>query len=217
MKRVAFFLGFGFLPLWIVLAAVLLISAGPSDLSKYGIAIPWLILGSLPVCGATLLIATGTLAREALASGDQVQKLRSATRFFLSLILISGLIVGAMWLRHQNHEKDLKNQESRAIEFLTSHALVIQHGGKVGAHASSMRMDSDRNVLGYDISTSLGSAIVTVVRQSGGREFKLECITTLSLGGRDPFTSPCEQGTALNETKHKAMSANPSINADAAR
>jgi len=218
MKRLAFFLGFGLLPFWLAMAAVLLIILWPSALSKYGIVAPWLILVSLPVCGATLFIASATLARQALASGDRAQQYKEATRFFWWLILLAGLIVGVLWLRHEYRQRDFKLEEGLAIEFVKNHNFVINNGGS-GSSPSVVAITKthDGMPVKYEIGTRLGYAIVSVVQSSSGREFNLDCITTLSLGGRDPSRSPCAQETVSTETGHKREQANQSINTDAAR
>lgn len=217
MKRLGFLIGFGLLPFWLALAAALLAVLNSDAMSAYGVAIVWLVMASLPVSGATLLIAMGTLVTEAVAPGDQKQKLKSATRAFLLLIFIAGIVVGALWLRQEDRENDRKNQQGRAIEFVTAHSIMVRNGGRVESRNPSASMDSDRNVLSYEIETSLGSAIVRVVQQPADSEFKLECITTLSSAHRDVRKGPCEQGTVLTESKGNAISAGSPISADPAR
>jgi len=200
------------------MAAVLIIQFGPSALSKYGIVSPWLIVIAIPISGATLSIATATLARQAIASGDRTQKYKAATEFFWWLILLAGLIVGALWLRHEYRQRGFKAEEGLALEFVRNHSIVTQKGGS-GSSPSMVAITKtgDGVPVKYEIGTRLGSAIVSVTQSSNGRELHLDCITNLSLGGRDPFRSPCEQGSVVAGTDNTTRPANPAVHTDAAR
>jgi hypothetical protein len=197
MKKFAFILGFGLLPLWVATVVVFLGGLLPSRSSEYWAVAPWLVIASIPVCGVSLFIALATLTRHALASGDRTQKYGAARSLFWSLTLLAGVIVGALWLRHEYRQHDFKLEEGLAIEFVKSHALVIQKGG--GGSSPSMvaiTKNHDGVPVKYEIGMRLGYAIVSVVQLSGHREFNLDCITTLSLGERDPTRSPCDQDSA---------------------
>jgi hypothetical protein len=186
MRKFFIFVGIGLLPFWFAMAATLLVFLGPSDLSKYGIAVPWLILVSLPACGVTLLIASANLAHK--------NKDKATTRFFLLLLLVVGVICGVLLLRHEFSQSNFKQEEARAIEFVKSQGVVLLKGGGGTLPADvGVTKTHDGIPLRYEIGTLSGNAIVSVVRSSGGSTFHLDCVTRLSFAARDPRLAPCEQ------------------------
>jgi hypothetical protein len=206
MKKLALFLGYGLLPLW---GAVVIVFVGGlrSRSSEYWAAAPWLIVVSVPMCVATLSVCAITVAVRAGASGDEGRKFRIAARAFWSLNLVIGAIVGALWLRHESLENERKMEEGLALDFVRNHSAVIHRAGSNPAvtPASSTTRSSDAMPFRYEFSVDTRNrserthgaryifAIVSVSRSSGKREFTLDCLTTLSLGRRDPFKDPCKQ------------------------
>lgn len=170
MKKSAIFVGIGLLPFWLAIVFTLFVILGPSDFSKYGIAVPWLILASLPACGVTLLIASANLAHQ--------NRDKAATRFFLLLILVAGVIAGALWLRHESRQRDFKQEEARAVEFVKGQGVVLLKGGGGSLPADVQVMTTHDGIpLRYQIGIVSGYAFVKVNRSSGGSEFYLECFT----------------------------------------
>jgi hypothetical protein len=218
MKKVGFLLGFGLLPVWVATIAMFLGSLQSSRSSDYWAAAPWLVIFSIPFCGATLLIAAATLVRQASASGDRVQKNKAARSLFWSLVLLACVIVGVWWVRHEYRQRGLKVEEGLALEFVRNHDAVIQGGSRDPSPSLVATTKTNAGVpVTYEIGTPLGYAIVSVNESSGRRQFNLDCITTISLGGRDPTRSPCSQGVVSTGTPNGINRANQSINSAAAR
>lgn len=142
----------------------------------------------------------------------------ATTKFSWALILIVGAVAGVLWLRHEYRQSEIEAEKQRATEFVRGHSLVIQKAGQnPSPFLSSYSANTGDFPVRYEFSTRAGYAIVSVVQLSGKREFRLDCITNLSLGGRDPRLDPCKQGIVSTESDQKGTPANPSINADAAR
>lgn len=97
MKRIIFFVGFGFLPLWAANVLVFLGSLRPSVSSEYWAIAPWLIVAAVPVCGVTLAIASVTLDVYNFTSGSPSRKSKFAALSFLSLVLVIGAIATSLW------------------------------------------------------------------------------------------------------------------------
>ncbi len=205
MRRVAFFVGYGLLPFW---GAVLVVLIGSLFSRSYGYwaVAPWLIIVSIPVCGATLLVAVSTVVIHARADGDKARKLKVATTFFWGLNLVIVSIAGFWWLQSATLKRDVENEKKLALEFVASHGAVVQQFGRdVGISLSSYTGGTDALPLKYEFAidtriqqgtnpnTRYVFAIVRVTDSSGQRQFVLDCITRTSLGHRDPFKDPCKQ------------------------
>lgn len=100
MKKVIFFAGFGFLPLWVAIAVVCLGSLRASAPFEYWAVAPWLIIFSVPVCVVTLVIALVTLVIYNRTPGNPSQKSKIAATSFLLCVLVVGAIAAALWVRH---------------------------------------------------------------------------------------------------------------------
>ncbi|MBC3877526.1 DUF4124 domain-containing protein [Undibacterium sp. FT79W] len=93
-----------------------------------------------------------------------------------------------------------KTEEQLALDYITHNEQVIKlAGGAVKTYpAASTTYSNDRNKGRYDFSIS-GSksfyAIVDVNRSSGKPEFRLACVTTLSMGYREAGKDACSQST----------------------
>ncbi len=100
MKRIIFFVGFGFLPLWAAIVVVYLGSLRPSAPSEYWAIASWLIIAAVPVCGVTLAIASVTLDIYNFTSGSASRKSKFAALSFLSLVLVTGVIATVLWKQY---------------------------------------------------------------------------------------------------------------------
>ena len=149
---------------------------------------------------------------------SEAKRERAANRFSWALILIVGVVAGTLWLRHEYRQSEIEVEKQKATEFVRSHSLVIQNaGGDPSPSLSSYSANTGEFPVRYEFATRAGYAIVSVVQSSGKREFRLDCITSLSLGGRDPRLDPCKQGIVSTESDQSKTPANTSINTDAAR
>lgn len=181
MKKVGFFLGFGLLPFWVATIVTFIGSLQPSRPSEYWAVAPWLVIASIPFCGATLLIAVATLVRQTSASGDRVQKFKAARSLFGSLVFLACVIVGVWWLRHESRQSDFKLEEVRAVEFVENQGVVLLKGGGGTLPADVQVMTTNDGIpLRYQIGITSGYAFVKVNRSSSGNEFQLECFTSFN-------------------------------------
>jgi hypothetical protein len=93
-----------------------------------------------------------------------------------------------------------KTEEQLALDYITHNDQVIKlAGGAVKTYpAISTIYSNDRNKGRYDFSISGPKsfyAIVDVNRSSGKPEFRLACVTTLSMGYREAGKDACSQST----------------------
>jgi hypothetical protein len=205
MKKPALIFGYGLLPLW---AAIVVVYVGGrvSQSSEYWNVAPWLIVVSVPACAVTVLIAVITLSVHARVSGDKARRFRWAASSFLALNVVVGLIVGALWLRHESLQRELEIEKGLALEFVKKHDDVIRKAGaRSSISLSSYTNSGDGLPVRYEFSIDAGDpgqsdpdsryefAIVGVSGPRGNREFSLECITHVPMGKRDSHKHPCRQ------------------------
>lgn len=194
MKKIFFVLGFGLLPLWLAIIVVSLGGILPSRSFEYWTAAPWLVIASLPICVATFLIAVATLFIHDLTPGDQSQKLKVATKFFWSFVLIAGATGGALGLRYEYRQQDIAIEEGLALDFVKNNKTVIQKvGHSFEPSLSTASQASDGRRVRYEFSVGALYAIVSVSRLSGNPEFTLDCITPIVWVARDANNYSCMQ------------------------
>jgi hypothetical protein len=161
----------------------------------------------------------GTESNNADTSESEARRESATTRFSWALILIVGAVASVLWLRREYLQSEIEVEKQKATEFVRGHSLVIQKAGQdPSPFLSSYSANTGDFPVSYEFSTRAGYAIVSVVQSPGKREFHLDCITNLSLGGRDPRLDPCKQGIVSTESDQKREApANSSVNTDAAR
>jgi hypothetical protein len=119
----------------------------------------------------------------------------SALVFVLAFVAVPFLIYGSL-----NKEKGVIEEEQLALDYVTHNSQVMEMaGGPVKAFRSlSVTYSYDRNRARYEFSI-VGPkkfyAVVDVNRESGKPEFRLACVTTLSMGNREAGKDPCTQST----------------------
>ena len=186
-RALAFFLGYGLLPLW---ASFLFLAAGGLGAGgDYWAVAPWSLVVGVYLCGATLVIAAITVSIHANAMGDGARKDTVAARAFWAMNGVLALAAGVLWLRGENAERGVEAERARAIEFVRNHAAVIEKAGAGVDVRPSMTagFTDDGRPLGYELMVDTKKpgerylfAIVRVDRTSG--EFRLECLTATSTG-----------------------------------
>jgi hypothetical protein len=206
MRKLAFFAGYGLLPLWGAIVVVFIGSLSSGSRDYWNVA-PWLIIFSIPICVATLLAATMILAVHAYAIGDEVAKKKAATKAFWWVNAVFVAIVGAWLLYLAGLKWESDNDEKNARHFVQTHGTVVQQFGPeaelrvISWSARGPRELPSQYEFEIDAKRPLGpspdsryiSAIVDVKASPGKRLFVLRCITAVPFGKRDSFKDPCEQ------------------------
>ena len=196
LKKLAFFGGFGFLPLWASVAAVYLGSIQSHVSPEYWTVAPWLVIAAVPYCSITFGIASATLIVHKRTVGDESRKFKLSVLTFLSLCAAAIIAAALLWKQHKSHERDLKNEELMAMEFVKNQksvALAVGDDFRVSIVSTKI---SHGTPLQYDISVSGKKqmyALVNVSHASESTNFSLACLTPLYIGQRDPFKDPCNQ------------------------
>lgn len=211
MKKAAFFLGFGLLPFWVAIGIVMTGSLSPSRPFEYWAVAPWLIILAAPVCIVTLAITALTLVIHERVSGNRSHKNKIAFISFLSLVLVAGGIISAIWLAHEHRQQDIVREEGLAMDFVKhSNGMHQVIGGDFDVYPSVRTGSNNGLPIKYEFSVrpkkSIHSAsfattvyvIVHVSRPTGTALFTLDCITPLSMGQRDPFKDPCTSSSATH-------------------
>lgn len=206
MRKIAFFVGYGLLPFWAA-TAIVLIGAAFSQSSDYSTAAPWLVVFSIPICGATLLAAAITLIMYARADGDAFRKKAVATKWFWALNALLIGIAGLWLLQMKSLNRDIEAEKNRALAYVRSHETVVQRFGtdlsvNLASYTTNradgkprsyeVSIDTNRHA-GSDPNSRYVYAIVRVERTANQRNLVLDCITPLSIGYRDGFKDPCKQ------------------------
>lgn len=93
-----------------------------------------------------------------------------------------------------------KAEEQLALDFITHNEQAIElAGGEVKTYPTqSIIYSGDRSKGRYEFTISGAKniyAIVDISRGSGNPQFKLTCVTSLSMGYRDPTKDACSQST----------------------
>lgn len=206
MRKVAFYIGYGLLPLWAAIVAVW-IGSLYSNSSEYWNVAPWLIVVAIPVCAATLGVATVTLLVHGSVRGEPSRKTRMAIAAFVGMNLVLVAIAGGLWLRSAGVERDIEAEKVRVLEFVRGHAMVVERfGTDIGVSIVSYRTDSDdtlprryevsidtKRPQGTDPNSQYVYAIVGVRASADRRDVVLECLTPLYMGQRDSSRDPCKQ------------------------
>jgi hypothetical protein len=196
LKKLAFLGGFGFLPLWAAVVAMYLGSIQPHASSQYWTVAPWLAIAAVPYCGITLGIAFATLVVHKRTAGDESRKFKLSVLTFFSLCAAAVIAAALLWMEHKSQERDLKNEDIKAMEFVKNQkAAALAVGGDFRVSIVSTKI-SQGIPIQYDISVSGKKqmyAIVNASHASGSTNFSLACLTPLYIGQRDPSKDPCNQ------------------------
>lgn len=205
MRKLAFLVGYGLLPLWASIAVVFIGRLFSHSLQYWAVA-PWLVIASIPFCVATIVAATITLLVYVKVRGDESRKKNIAAKTFWTFNGLYAAAASAWWLSFVALERDIDNEKTAAQEFVRSHSNVVQQfGNNIEVNLVASTGNPGSQPLKYEISIdtkrSAGAnsdsrsvfAIVSVKGISGQRQFVLDCITSLSMGKRDPFSDPCKQ------------------------
>jgi hypothetical protein len=207
MRKTNLMVGYGLLPLWASIA-ILVLGGAFSHSSEYWTAAPWIVIASVPICGATLLVSAITLVVHRRASGDEARRKAIAIKSFWGMNLVLVAIAGMWWLQSAKRTSDIESEKKRALEFVRSHETVVKRFGSgldvsVATYTTSattgplpwqfeISIDTKR-AQGADLNSRYVYAIVTVAESQGQRRLILDCITATSMGHRDPSKDPCRQ------------------------
>ncbi len=205
MRKIVFFIGYGLSPFWAVSAVVFI--GGLFSRGDYWNAAPWLVVFSIPICGATVLVAVITLILHASADGDPARKKAVATKWFWALNALLIVIAGLWWLQVKSLNRDIETEKTRALEFVRSHETVVQRFGpdlhvslalyttnRATGKPQSYEVSIDTKLpTGSDPNSRYVYGIVRVEGTGNQRHLVLDCITPLSMGYRDGFKDPCKQ------------------------
>jgi hypothetical protein len=184
-KLLLLFLGFGLLPIWIIIIITLF--------QGYTLATHWYFISALPLCGITLAIAIFTFLTYYLTPGDESKRFKLASVIFVVLV---GLTFYMTFGRDYIRGNKIKKERSLAEDFVIHNEDVIREAGgikKVYLESSITKVMPHR----YEVSVHGNNgkhiyAIVGVSRHDGNVKFSLDCTTSLSAGYRDAFDD-CKQ------------------------
>ncbi|WP_411881896.1 hypothetical protein [Polaromonas sp. YR568] len=140
--------------------------------------------------GAAFVIGSAGLG---IAAGLNLRK----RRFILAALLLAPF----PWFVWHTHSSGVEaaNEKQLAYDFVTRNPQLIQLvGGPVKVYPASATTYSDSSRGRYEYSLMGGKplyAIVDVSRSSGKSNFRLACVTTLSMGAREAGKDDCLQST----------------------
>jgi hypothetical protein len=191
-----FYLGFGLLPLWLAIAAV--VGGGhqtyvPTD---YWTAAPWLIFFSVPFCGFTLFIASNTMQAYGRSS-DGGRLANAGARFVLLNFLLVAAVVAFVVFKKTERRSVL--EERAQVEAFVAHNSQVEAAAGGGVHTTGANEYGTSPVRGasirydvYVVGQKTVFAIVDVQHHWFGKpSFTLACTTPISSGNRQAFKDPC--------------------------
>ncbi len=206
-SHIAFLLvGFGFLPLWISIALLMVGSLKQSNSSDYWTVAPWMVIAGIVYCQYTLGIAVATIAVSVMVKGTPERRRKLAGATFVTLVLGAGAVLAYGKMQRDSHAADLKAEEARVFEFVKHSPTVRQAmGSEFDVRNTGTTIDRSGWPVMYDIAVSpmikdfkvkmerTQYVIVDISRTDTSPTFSVRCLTPIYSGQRQVGTDPCQR------------------------
>ncbi len=175
---VLWYLIFGLLPFWGLLALVIAGSMNRS--ADYWFAAPWLIFLAIPLCAVTLVMARVTHAVYAKTEGGKEPKLK---RSALTFIAMSAVVLGGIAFHALKEARVKADQEAGRV--LVERSALVARAAPAGFRVvlNSSRFDRSGEPMSFYYHVSaMGSspaslmAIVDVAGDRAGARLQLKCV-----------------------------------------
>ncbi|UCV03005.1 hypothetical protein [Dechloromonas denitrificans] len=192
--------------LWTVGWVVFLVAVKIPSGIGYGIALAsgWLLMFGAISTDVISLFHTLDASKGATVTkqNGETSRARAVNRFSLGFVLALGVAVGTFWISQTNHQTEIEKQKLEATEFVRTHHLVKQNGGKLEIPIVVAFINGNNGLPArYEFALQPGYAIVDVVKTSGENKYHLDCITSISLSERDNRIEACNQGVVSKDEK----------------
>jgi hypothetical protein len=194
MLQLLFFGGFGLLPLWVALAVLMAGSYSTPSADYWNVA-PWLLLAAVPACAITMAIAVASRVAFERTAGSRSYKLRVATLWFTSAIVLVCLVASGVWWKHQLEKQDHAHSRELALRLVEQNDAVIRVAGGRPTVSVSEVTSTHGTITRYDLSVDGERriyAVVKVAQVDGAPSLSLACITAKSPGQREAFKDVCQ-------------------------